>query len=46
MSIPCYVISSLGVRTQVTSDMRGINQRLIREQIAGLAALYHFNPEQ
>jgi len=36
----------IGVRTQVTSDMRSINQRLIREQIAGLAALYHFNPEQ
>src|SRR6185312_13913394 len=34
----------IGGRVNVTDDMRRINQRLMREQIAEVAALYNFVP--
>jgi len=36
----------IGVRTQVTDDMRHTNQRIMRAQIAQLASLYGYHPGQ
>jgi arylsulfatase A-like enzyme len=43
-----YDLSSneIGERVQVTAAMRTLNWRLIREEVAKLAAQYHFTPPQ
>ena len=39
-----HFFARLGTRIDISDDLRRVNQRLIRERIAEVAAFYHFTP--